>query len=80
MQPSEVAKRWRVGIIPGVGDDLAPSPQGLIIATSSGPSAPARTRRPQPDQAEVHRVICKRLTPPAVVAVVANEEEIGTQS
>ena len=77
MQPSKIAKSWRVGIVPGVGDDLALHPQGLIVATSSRPSAPARTCRPQPDQAEVPRAVRERLTPPAVVAVVANEEEVG---
>ena len=31
----------------------------------------------QPDQAEVLRAVCERLTPPAVVAAMAKEEEIG---
>ena len=77
MQPSEVVKRWRVRIVQGVGDNLAPRPQGLIVATSSKPSAPARTCCPQPDQAEVLSAVRKHLTPPAVVAAVAKEEEVG---
>ena len=75
MQPSKVAKRRRAGIVPS--NDLAPRPQGLIVATSGGPSASARTCRPQPDQAEKPRAVRERLTPPAVVAAVANEEEVG---
>ena len=77
MQPSEIAKMWRAGIVPSVGGDLATRPQGLIVATSGGPSAPMRTYRPQPDQAKVPRAVRERLTPPAVVAAVANEEEVG---
>ena len=38
-----------------------------------------RTYRPQPDQAKVPRAVREHLTPPAVVADVANEEEAGHQ-
>ena len=45
--------------------------------TSVGPAAPACTCRLQPDQTKVLRAARERFTPPAVVAAVAKEEEVG---
>jgi hypothetical protein len=92
----------RVGIVLGVGDDLAPRPQGLLAAhhvlgdpvllLSQERRAEERHRQHCPrahvvrpvvpplleaDQAEVLRAVRERLAPPAVVAAVGKEEEVG---